>query len=611
VLLEASLDAHAAARWLFLEAGEWGCSWPLARCCAPTTSTTSSNMDPASLALVQALPAGVRDTYAARSEHSNVPISTLVHRSNGRRSREDLAQSQQYLTREEEKALVKFLLLMSSLGQPVRIKFMRSLALSIVRQRSPEGRLIKPPGKNWPRAFEKRHPELQARKVKSIDWKRHENNIYDKIVEWFDVIGQVLEDPAVLPENVYNMDETGVMLSMLGSVKVLVGKDDLRNYRGAGARRTMVTAVECVSADGRALLPLIIWPAATHRGNWTTYPTPGWHYAHSEKGYNDSKISLEWLIRVFDPQTKEMCKGRPRVLICDGFGTHETLEILEFCLTNNIILCRLPSHTSHKLQPCDVGPFGPLKTAYRDQVERLNRGGIDTVGKEDFTYLYSPARDRTLTDRNIRAGWAANGLFPFNPARVLNHVSRPMAEAVALRPDIASTDVPDEVLQTPVTPVTPVTAEALTSLHDMIKQDIRVLDEMSKGHLKRRVQKLASAAQVSFAERALLSDRNRFLFKINNEAKVRRSTKSLVLGKAKVMSYEDLEEARVKRATKERAAAEKGKGKHSPKCKTPAQCEEKEATLPQPEAGLSVPVNRTARSTARPTPWRAPAAVMY
>jgi hypothetical protein len=36
----------------------------------------------------------------------------------------------------------------------------------------------------------------------------------------------VLQDPAILPENVYNMDETGVMLSMLDSVKVLVGRDD-------------------------------------------------------------------------------------------------------------------------------------------------------------------------------------------------------------------------------------------------------------------------------------------------------------------------------------------------------------------------------------------------
>ena len=54
------------------------------------------------------------------------------------------------------------------------------------------------------------------------------------------------------------MDEMGVMLSMLGSVKVLIGKDDLRGYRGATIKRTIVTAVECVSADGGSLLPLII-----------------------------------------------------------------------------------------------------------------------------------------------------------------------------------------------------------------------------------------------------------------------------------------------------------------------------------------------------------------
>ncbi|ORX95178.1 hypothetical protein BCR34DRAFT_498679, partial [Clohesyomyces aquaticus] len=54
------------------------------------------------------------------------------------------------------------------------------------------------------------------------------------------------------------IDKTGVMLSMLSSVKVLIGKDDLRNYRGAGVKRTIVTAVECISRDGRSLLLLII-----------------------------------------------------------------------------------------------------------------------------------------------------------------------------------------------------------------------------------------------------------------------------------------------------------------------------------------------------------------
>ena len=106
---------------------------------------------------------------------------------------------------------------------------------------------------------------------------------------------------------------------------------------------------------------------------------------------------------MFDPQTKGQANQKPRVLICDGFGTQETLEILEFFFENNIILCRLPFHTSHKLQPYDVGVFAPLKAAYRDEAERLYQGGINTVSKEHFTFLYSPARERAFTRRNITA----------------------------------------------------------------------------------------------------------------------------------------------------------------------------------------------------------------
>jgi hypothetical protein len=127
----------------------------------------------------------------------------------------------------------------------------------------------------------------------------------------------------------------------------------------------------------------------------------------------------------------------------------------------------------------------------------------------------------------------------------------------------------DKVLQPPTTPVTPVTAEALTSLHSLIEQDAHALDETSKKTLKKHLQKFANAAQISFAERALLQDRARFLTKMNNEAKVRRSTKSVVLGKAKVMSYEDLEKARADRAAKEHAKAKKN-GKRGPKRKNSA-----------------------------------------
>jgi hypothetical protein len=165
-------------------------------------------MDRASQVLAQALPAHLPRTYAALADWGDVPLTTIYHRAHGRRSKEEHAQSKQYLTPEEETAIVKFLLLMSNLGHPVRIKFLPSLAVSIARRRSSvtTNDPIKPPGKNWPRAFEKRHPELKARRVKSIDWKRHENNIYYKIKEWFEVISEVLQDPEIQPENVYNMD---------------------------------------------------------------------------------------------------------------------------------------------------------------------------------------------------------------------------------------------------------------------------------------------------------------------------------------------------------------------------------------------------------------------
>ncbi|KAF2006458.1 DDE-domain-containing protein [Amniculicola lignicola CBS 123094] len=370
------------------------------------------------------------------------------------------------------------------------------------------------------------------------------------------------------------MDKTGVMLSMLSSVKVLVGKGDRRNYRGARVKRTTITAIECISADGRYLNPMIIWPATTHRSNWTTFPTPGWQYACNESGYTDSNISLQ-----------------PRVLILDGFGTHETLEILEYCFANNIILCRLPSHTSHKLQPCDVAVFAPLKTAYREQVERLERGGVNTLGKEHFTSLYSPARERAFTPKNIKAGFAASGLFPFNPERVLRTMPKPAAGLTVSITNEASCrqdSVPQGDAVLPSTPVTPVSAEGLMSLQNLIlERDAHALDERSKQSLQRHLLKFAKATQLSFTKGALQQNHIHLLMSINNEAKPRRSTKSDILAKGtgKVMSYEDLQEARTKRAEKE---ATKEAIKEKP-----------EATTAEANAGPSVPKGKEKRGRKR------------
>jgi hypothetical protein len=127
------------------------------------------------------------------------------YRAHGRPSKEEKAKRQQYLTPSEEKALVEYLLRMSNNGFPVPVKCLPSLALIIARQPSSvfqapaSDETIKPPGKKWPQAFYKRYPELQPKRVKALDWNRHDNNIHDKITHWFEVIGKQLQDPVIVP----------------------------------------------------------------------------------------------------------------------------------------------------------------------------------------------------------------------------------------------------------------------------------------------------------------------------------------------------------------------------------------------------------------------------
>ena len=144
-----------------------------------------------------------------------------------------------------------------------------------------------------------------------------------------------------------------------------------------------------------------------------------------------------------------------------------------------------------------------------------------------------------------------SGLFPFNPDRVLADTPQP--------PTILTCPKVDEVreghspqYEALPTPATPKSAESLTLLLNMIKQ-VPDNGTTSRQHKERLQQKVTAAAQTFLATNALLEERNHFLTNINDEGKVRRSSKSEIIGKARVMSYEDLEKARAERAMKEAA----------------------------------------------------------
>ena len=52
--------------------------------------------------------------------------------------------------------------------------------------------------------------------------------------------------------------------------------------------------------------------------------------AHSPNGWTDNELGLHWMIKDFDPQTKEKAGGRTRVLLMDGHSSHYLLELLDY-----------------------------------------------------------------------------------------------------------------------------------------------------------------------------------------------------------------------------------------------------------------------------------------
>lgn len=79
----------------------------------------------------------------------------------------------------------------------------------------------------------------------------------------------------------------------------------------------------------------------------------------------------------------------------------------------------MPPHTSHLLQPLDIGCFSPLKRAYGHEVGELARQGVFHIDKDEFLFIYQRIRTVVLSEQNIWSGFRATGLIPYSPERVL------------------------------------------------------------------------------------------------------------------------------------------------------------------------------------------------
>jgi hypothetical protein len=112
-------------------------------------------------------------------------------------------------------------------------------------------------------------------------------------------------------------------------------------------------------------------------------------------------------------------KGRYRLLVLDGHGSHLTPKFDKLCEENNIIPIYMPAHSSHLLQPLNIGCFAVLKRAYGRMVKTKIRNGINFIDKLDFLEAYPSARIEAFGSDTIINSFGAAGLVPFCPDRVI------------------------------------------------------------------------------------------------------------------------------------------------------------------------------------------------
>lgn len=103
--------------------------------------------------------------------------------------------------------------------------------------------------------------------------------------------------------------------------------------------------------------------------------------------------------------------GAYRLLILDGHGSHHSTAFELYCNANNIITLCMPSHPSHIFKPLDVRCLGPLKHAYRWQIEKKLRAGTTHITKDDFFLAFPAAFQVAMIEKNLQGDFEGQGLF--------------------------------------------------------------------------------------------------------------------------------------------------------------------------------------------------------
>jgi DDE superfamily endonuclease len=312
--------------------------------------------------------------------------------------------------------LTKWALQYHAWGLPLQISHLKQFALEILLRRKIPHPYI---GKNWHLQFLTRNPQLKVKLSSPLDRSRMSSCTPENLKSFYDLYLQIVTEHQIKPANTWNMDEKGTLMGCITREHILVPKEEKKAFIRQDGKREWVSSLECVSAGGDSIKTFLIVKATYIKEDYfnsgldiTIHTSP--------KGWTSIEAALTWLKHHFEPQTRDLTDSTAsRLLIVDGHDSHCSIGFIEFCYEHNICLLILPPHTTHILQPLDVGIFRPLSRAYTEILDRYNRWNGRWIDKASFIEYYTEARKTALTYTNIISAFKATGIHPYTPSMTL------------------------------------------------------------------------------------------------------------------------------------------------------------------------------------------------
>jgi 4-hydroxybenzoate polyprenyltransferase len=312
-----------------------------------------------------------------------IPKTTLLRRLDGSQPRKEAFQHLQLLSKAHEERLAKWILTQEAIGLPPTHAQIKELAQRVLNVSGNTTTI----GKRWMARFLARHPALGTKRTRSIEHARVNSATIPVIKAWFPYLA-VPEIKAIKPANRWNMDEAGIMEGQ-GVNGLVVGSREKRAIlKKAPGTRAWTSFIECISATGEHLSPVVIFKGKSVQQQWfptDLKPFDGWLFTATEKGWTTNDVAVEWLEKLFIPRTQLEDPNDNRLLVLDGHDSHTSADFMWLCFKHRIYVLYLPAHCSHVLQPLDLGVFFSLKAAYRKGIGNNYLWNDSTVvGKRNF-----------------------------------------------------------------------------------------------------------------------------------------------------------------------------------------------------------------------------------